>query len=102
MPSINVLSKNKKNIIIFHLKINIFTAVKYCCILHGHVCIMASCCDACLASTVNQLILFMSFFRFCLLGYFYTIYFRELHNLTMQEQQYALLLSPQIPGRHFS
>ena len=22
------------------LKINIFTVVKYCCILHGHVCIM--------------------------------------------------------------
>ena len=30
----------KKNIIIFHLKINIFTAVKYCLILHGHVCVM--------------------------------------------------------------
>ena len=29
-----------KNIIIFHLKINIFTAVKYCCILHGRVCLM--------------------------------------------------------------
>ena len=25
---------------IFHLKINIFTVVKYCCILHGRVCIM--------------------------------------------------------------
>ena len=23
-----------------HLKINIFTAVKYCCILHGRVCVM--------------------------------------------------------------
>ena len=40
MPTINVLSKNKKNIIFFHLKINIFTAVKYCCILHGCVCVM--------------------------------------------------------------
>ena len=30
----------KKRIIIFHLKINIFTAVKYCCILHGRVCVM--------------------------------------------------------------
>ena len=30
VPTINVLSKNKKNIIFFHLKINIFTAVKYC------------------------------------------------------------------------
>ena len=29
-----------KNIIIFHLKINIFAAVKYCCILHGRVCVM--------------------------------------------------------------
>ena len=29
-----------ENIIIFHLKIEIFTAVKYCCILHGCVCIM--------------------------------------------------------------
>ena len=38
--TINVLSKNKKNIIIFHVKINIFTTVKYCCILHGRVCVM--------------------------------------------------------------
>ena len=37
---INVLSKNKKNIIIFHLKIIIFSAMKYRCILHGHVCVM--------------------------------------------------------------
>ena len=34
------LSKNKKNIAIFHLKIIIFTAVKNCCILHGHVFVM--------------------------------------------------------------
>ena len=33
------MSKNKKNIF-FHLKIHIFTAVKYCCILHGCVCVM--------------------------------------------------------------
>ena len=33
---------NEKNIIIFHLKMNIFTAVKYCCILHGRVCVMCS------------------------------------------------------------
>ena len=32
--------ENKKIIIIFHLKINIFTAVKYFCILHGRVCEM--------------------------------------------------------------
>ena len=39
IPSIYVLSKSKKNIIIFHLKINIYTAVKYCCIF-GRVFIM--------------------------------------------------------------
>ena len=32
--------KNKKNIAIFHLKIIIFIAVKYCSILHGNVCVM--------------------------------------------------------------
>ena len=31
--------KNKKNVI-FHLKINIFTAMKYFCIFHGRVCVM--------------------------------------------------------------
>ena len=39
-PQSMVCSKIKKNIIIFHLKINIFAVVKYCCILHGHVCAM--------------------------------------------------------------
>ena len=38
---IYVLSNNVKNITIFHLKINIFTSVKYCCILHGRVFVMA-------------------------------------------------------------
>ena len=33
-------SKKRFFLIIFHLKINIFTAVKYCCILHGRVCVM--------------------------------------------------------------
>ena len=33
-------SKKKKNIKTFHLKINIFTALKYCCILHGRVCVI--------------------------------------------------------------
>ena len=42
MYPIYVLSKNKKNIKNFHLKIIIFTAVKYCCILHGHVCVMCT------------------------------------------------------------
>ena len=40
VPTINVLSKNKKNIKNFHLKMNICTAVKYCCILNGRVCVM--------------------------------------------------------------
>ena len=40
LPTINVLEQTKKNILIFHLKIIIFTAVKYCCILHGRVCVM--------------------------------------------------------------
>ena len=35
--------KNKKNIRIFHLKINIFTAMKYCCILHGRVIVKLAC-----------------------------------------------------------
>ena len=32
--------QNKKNIKFFHLKIDIFTAVKYCCILHSRVFVM--------------------------------------------------------------
>ena len=32
--------KKEKNILIFDLKINILTAVKYCYILHGCVCVM--------------------------------------------------------------
>ena len=40
VPTIYVLSKNKKNIKNFHLKINIFTAVKYCSILHGQFCVI--------------------------------------------------------------
>ena len=34
--------QNKKIFIIFHLKINIFTAMKYCRILHGRVYVMVS------------------------------------------------------------
>ena len=40
MPTINVLSKNKKRITLFHRKFTTFTAVKYRIILHGHVCLM--------------------------------------------------------------
>ena len=36
----NVLSKNKKNIIFFHLKIIFFTAVENHSILHGRVFVM--------------------------------------------------------------
>ena len=43
VPTIYVLSKNKKIITFFHLKITIFTAVKYCYILYGHVCVMSYC-----------------------------------------------------------
>ena len=33
-------AKIRKNITVFHLKIIIFIAVKYCSILPGHVCVM--------------------------------------------------------------
>ena len=36
----SVLSKNMKIYKKKHLKIIIFTAVKYCSILHGHICVM--------------------------------------------------------------
>ena len=42
VPTIYVLSKTKKNITIFHLKIITFIAVKYCGLLHGHNCVMES------------------------------------------------------------
>ena len=35
-----VRAKIRKKFTIFHLKIIIFTAVKYCSILHGRVCVM--------------------------------------------------------------
>ena len=40
MPTIFVLSENKKNIFFSHLKIIVFTAVKYCSLLHGRVLVM--------------------------------------------------------------
>ena len=42
MPTIYVLSKNKKNITFFHLKMINFTAVKNCSILNGRVFIMVT------------------------------------------------------------
>ena len=40
VPTNYVLSKNKKNVTFFHLKIQVFTPVKYCSILHGRVFII--------------------------------------------------------------
>ena len=40
VPTIYVLSKNKKNIKIFLMKFSIFKADKNHCILHGHVFVM--------------------------------------------------------------
>ena len=39
-PQSMFLAKMRKNIKKFHLKIIIFTYMKYCSILHGHVCVM--------------------------------------------------------------
>ena len=39
-PQSMFLANDKKNIKKIHLKMNIFTAVKYCCILHGRVFVM--------------------------------------------------------------
>ena len=55
MTAINVLSKNTKNVISFHLKINIFTAVKYCCILHGRVFVMILPVSEVIKRYLNQL-----------------------------------------------
>ena len=40
VPTIYILSKNKKIIKFFHLKIIFFTTLKNCCELHGHVFVM--------------------------------------------------------------
>ena len=40
VPTIYVLSEIMKKLKKFHLKMNIFTAGKYCYILHGCVCVM--------------------------------------------------------------
>ena len=40
VPTHYVLSKNKKNVTFFHLKIQVFTALKYCSIWHGRVFVM--------------------------------------------------------------
>ena len=41
----------KKNVLIFYLKMNILTVVKYCYILHGRVCVMTSLEFQCKVST---------------------------------------------------
>ena len=52
---IYVLSNSKKNIKIFHLKIIVFTAVKYCSILHRRVCVMTvSCHKAMIMSVLSE------------------------------------------------
>ena len=47
VPTINVLSKNIKNIELFPMKFSFFTAEKKICILHGQVFVMVSlyCCS---------------------------------------------------------
>ena len=40
--------KIEKNITIFNLKIIFFTAVKYCCILHGPVCVIKKLLSGCI------------------------------------------------------
>ena len=54
-PPIDVLSKNKKDIKNFHLIIIIFTAVKYCSILHGHVCVMGGSKQPCNLTIIIKL-----------------------------------------------
>ena len=46
--------KKKKNLIIFHLKSTIFTAVKYCFILFVRVCVMGSDFTVCYYNTMSQ------------------------------------------------
>ena len=42
VPTINALSKNKKNVTFFRLKIIIFTALKNRSVLHGRVFLMST------------------------------------------------------------
>ena len=58
VPTIYVFSKNKKNIAFFHLKIFIFTAVKYYCILYGCVFVMFTVCQ-CLSVRNTTIMLFL-------------------------------------------
>ena len=41
-PQSMLRAKIRKNITFFHLKIIIFTAVKYCSILHGRICVICN------------------------------------------------------------
>ena len=42
VPTFYVLSKNKKKVTFFHLKLQVFTAMKNCSILHGRVIVMSA------------------------------------------------------------
>ena len=55
-PTINVLSKNKKNITFCHLKITIFTVMKYRRILHVHVFVMMSSFNVMLSRVEHEIL----------------------------------------------
>ena len=67
----------------FPLKITIFTAVKYCCILHGHVCIMPS-EDSVVHNPYNNIL-------FELINHIRTYDFKMLTAKTINRQSYSLL-----------
>ena len=50
VPTIYVLSKTKKNVRIFNLKITIFTAMKYCCIWYWVVFVISTLPDGNIAN----------------------------------------------------
>ena len=55
------MQKKRKRLHLFHLKINIFTVVKYCCILHGRVCVMTFTCTRNVFFTGQQQISIMTY-----------------------------------------
>ena len=61
------LAKTKKNVTIFHLEISVFTAVKYCSILHMHVCVMGRrnpCLQSLYAARMTTLAVFVQVLSF--------------------------------------
>ena len=67
--------KIRKNITIFHLKIIIFIAVKYCSILHGHVCVLTVCYSLC-QTNKNTVFLFSILAKTCQADAFCGHFFR--------------------------